>query len=289
MLGGMASHAAVVARSWGIPAVTSLQETNLTEDGFMLQSGLVPEGTTITVDGSRGEIFLGDLPTTVNEIPPELQTLLGWKTTEGASSSSEIELFELAASAESIVAVLKIVKLKGMCTSDQISQALLVSDKNSAKVISNCGELLEKVGDYYSLSDVGRELLLTDLGEKQALIPIADLEQLHQQFLELDSELKSLVTGWQLTQEKDESDLKELHSRLEIITTNIGTDLIQLENIDRTFRRYVPLFEIALDGIKDGNTSMIASPLKDSYHTLWFELHQELIDLSGMSRADIEK
>ena len=289
MLGGMASHAAVVARSWGIPAVTSLQKANLTDDGFMLQSILVPEGTTITVDGSRGEIFLGDLPTTINEIPLELQTLLDWKATEGARGSSEIKLFELAASPESTVAVLKIVKLKGMCTSDQISQALLVSDKDSTKVISNCGEFLEKVGDYYSLGDVGRELLLNDLSEKQVLIPIADLEQLHQQFLELDSEFKSLVTDWQLTQEKNESDLKELHSRLEIITTETSSGLIQLENIDKTFRRYVPLFEIALDGIRDGDSSMIASPLKDSYHTLWFELHQELIDLTGISRADLEK
>ena len=215
--------------------------------------------------------------------------MLDWKATEGARGSSEIKLFELAASPESTVAVLKIVKLKGMCTSDQISQALLVSDKDSTKVISNCGEFLEKVGDYYSLGDVGRELLLNDLSEKQVLIPIADLEQLHQQFLELDSEFKSLVTDWQLTQEKNESDLKELHSRLEIITTETSSGLIQLENIDKTFRRYVPLFEIALDGIRDGDSSMIASPLKDSYHTLWFELHQELIDLTGISRADLEK
>ena len=83
--------------------------------------------------------------------------------------------------------------------------------------------------------------------------------------------------------------MKELHSRLEIITTETSSGLIQLENIDKTFRRYVPLFEIALDGIRDGDSSMIASPLKDRSHTLWFELHQELIDLTGISRADLEK
>ena len=30
---------------------------------------------------------------------------------------------------------------------------------------------------------------------------------------------------------------------------------------------------------------MIASPLKDSYHTVWFELHEELMHLSGRTRA----
>jgi pyruvate,orthophosphate dikinase len=33
---------------------------------------------------------------------------------------------------------------------------------------------------------------------------------------------------------------------------------------------------------------MLAAPLKDSYHTVWFELHEELIILSGRSRADVE-
>jgi pyruvate,orthophosphate dikinase len=33
---------------------------------------------------------------------------------------------------------------------------------------------------------------------------------------------------------------------------------------------------------------MIASPLKDSYHTIWFELHEELIHLAGRDRATEE-
>ena len=30
---------------------------------------------------------------------------------------------------------------------------------------------------------------------------------------------------------------------------------------------------------------MMAAPIKDSYHTLWFEMHEELIELCGRSRA----
>ena len=33
---------------------------------------------------------------------------------------------------------------------------------------------------------------------------------------------------------------------------------------------------------------MVAAPVKDSYHTVWFELHEELIILSGRNRADEE-
>jgi pyruvate,orthophosphate dikinase len=31
---------------------------------------------------------------------------------------------------------------------------------------------------------------------------------------------------------------------------------------------------------------MLSAPLKDSYHTVWFEMHEELILLCGRNRAD---
>ncbi len=47
-------------------------------------------------------------------------------------------------------------------------------------------------------------------------------------------------------------------------------------------------FARAAAAIFAGDGSMIASPLKDSYHTVWFELHEELIHLSGRNRATEE-
>ena len=42
----------------------------------------------------------------------------------------------------------------------------------------------------------------------------------------------------------------------------------------------------ALHAVVEGNTEMVAHPLRDSYHTVWFELHEELIRLTGRTRAD---
>ena len=42
----------------------------------------------------------------------------------------------------------------------------------------------------------------------------------------------------------------------------------------------------ALDQIRDGDHTMVAAPIKDSYHTVWFELHEELIVLSGRERTE---
>ncbi len=49
--------------------------------------------------------------------------------------------------------------------------------------------------------------------------------------------------------------------------------------------RYGLAFAEAWQRIEGGGTRWIAVPILDSYHTLRFELHKELIQLSGRSRA----
>ncbi len=289
MLGGMTSHAAVVARSWGIPAVTSLQDATLTNDSVLLTSITLAEGTIVTVDGTSGHIFLGDVPTTANEVSSELEIFLKWRATHNAGTPDKTNFFDLRASQDSIIAVLKIVKLKGICNSEQISRALLVSDEGSNNIISDCTNFLEEIGESFTLTDLGRELLASDLRDKRLLASTENIEKLHSEFIVLDKGFKSLVTNWQIASKDNKSDLEDLLIALKSLTIEISRILQILEKIDMSFRRYLPLFEIALDGIRERDSSMIASPLKDSYHTVWFELHQELIDLSGLSRIDIEK
>jgi pyruvate,orthophosphate dikinase len=52
---------------------------------------------------------------------------------------------------------------------------------------------------------------------------------------------------------------------------------------------YEPRFVAALAQIEAGDLSMLASPLKDSYHTVWFEYHEELIALCGRDRLAEER
>ena len=51
-------------------------------------------------------------------------------------------------------------------------------------------------------------------------------------------------------------------------------------------RRYADRLAAALAAIDAGDEQMVAHPLRDSYHTVWFELHEELIRLTGRNRAD---
>ncbi|MEJ2539498.1 MAG: pyruvate, phosphate dikinase [Gemmatimonadota bacterium] len=80
--GGRTSHAALVARQFGKPAVVGATELEIdleqrritTEDGTVIK-----EGEWIALDGNRGNVFLGELATVPADLSnPELRTLLAW-------------------------------------------------------------------------------------------------------------------------------------------------------------------------------------------------------------------
>lgn len=58
VLGGMTSHAAVVARAWGIPAVVGCRDIEWRDDGIVVAGRHVPVGAAITVDGTAGVVHV---------------------------------------------------------------------------------------------------------------------------------------------------------------------------------------------------------------------------------------
>ncbi len=70
VFGGATSHAAVVGRQLGKPAVVGCGALRLDEEAkqFTVDSKVVKEGDYISISGSTGEVFLGDLPTAPSEI-----------------------------------------------------------------------------------------------------------------------------------------------------------------------------------------------------------------------------
>ncbi|HET6657291.1 MAG TPA: pyruvate, phosphate dikinase [Gaiellaceae bacterium] len=80
--GGATSHAAVVARSMGLPCVAGAETLKIDYAKRQMRAGsvTVAEGETISIDGTTGEIFAGELPTIEAKFEDEhdLATLLGW-------------------------------------------------------------------------------------------------------------------------------------------------------------------------------------------------------------------
>ncbi|MCU0489243.1 MAG: pyruvate, phosphate dikinase, partial [Anaerolineales bacterium] len=80
--GGATSHAAVVARQFGVPCVVGASMVKIDlENRLMTANGIVvKEGEWISVDGTTGNVFLGQMPTTAPKLEEQvdLLTLLEW-------------------------------------------------------------------------------------------------------------------------------------------------------------------------------------------------------------------
>jgi pyruvate,orthophosphate dikinase len=81
--GGMTSHAAVVARGMGKCCVAGCGEikVNYAANEFSANGTTVQKGDIITLDGSTGEVMLGQVPTVPPRLTGDFQTLMGWVDT----------------------------------------------------------------------------------------------------------------------------------------------------------------------------------------------------------------
>jgi pyruvate, orthophosphate dikinase len=78
--GGMTSHAAVVARGMGRPCVSgaSALTIDLASRTLKIAGRALVEGATITLDGSTGEVMLGEVATIEPELVGDFGTLMAW-------------------------------------------------------------------------------------------------------------------------------------------------------------------------------------------------------------------
>ena len=78
--GGKTSHAAVVARGWGKCCVVGCGELRIDESAqtMSINGRTLSEGDLLTLDGSLGAVYEGELPLVTPTMPDEYQTLMGW-------------------------------------------------------------------------------------------------------------------------------------------------------------------------------------------------------------------
>ena len=76
--GGLVSHAAVVARGWGTPAIVGAEAVMIDGKQFAVGSTVVREGDTISIDGSTGEVMLGSIEMAAAEPTKDFHTIVKW-------------------------------------------------------------------------------------------------------------------------------------------------------------------------------------------------------------------
>ena len=146
-------------------------------------------------------------------------------------------------------------------------------------------------GPNLALAPAGREAhaawaRLTPGSEEEALAKAT-----YERFLVFNNEFLRICTDWQLKPGNQPND----HS-------DAAYDFKVLERLDRLDERVAPLVETlskavprfgdyrgrlteALDKISE-DRAWLASPRCDSYHTVWMQLHEDLLSAVGVNRAD---
>ncbi len=76
--GGLVSHAAVVARGWGTPAVVGAEAVKISGNKFEVNGTVVKEGDWISLDGTTGEVIVGKMELSASKPPKEFNTVLKW-------------------------------------------------------------------------------------------------------------------------------------------------------------------------------------------------------------------
>ena len=78
--GGKSSHAAIVSRGMGKPCIVGCSDLKIDYDNNRCSANgiTVLEGEPITINGSTGEVYIGDVPTVAPQVTKDFQTILSW-------------------------------------------------------------------------------------------------------------------------------------------------------------------------------------------------------------------
>jgi pyruvate,orthophosphate dikinase len=187
--------------------------------------------------------------------------------------------------------VLRVVRLKGRVEPDAVSEASGLPLEAMGSILDGlvgAGALSEANGRY-RLTPEGRERLSTLLEQERAGLDAGAIASLYAEFDAPNSELKELANAWQM-REGEPNDHTDAGYDHEILDRLAGVHERTLELLRRIIavaprlEPYPQRLTKALGQIQAGDHGWFLRPVVDSYHTIWFELHEDLIGLAGQTR-----
>jgi hypothetical protein len=116
-------------------------------------------------------------------------------------------------------------------------------------------------------------------------------------FERINRELLTLFTEWQMmpvgteTVPNDHSDPAyddRIIDRLGALHERAERPLQELAGLEPRLGEYVRRLDAAYDKVLAGEHEYVSGPKVDSYHTVWFELHEDLLRMLGREREEQE-
>jgi DNA-binding MarR family transcriptional regulator len=188
--------------------------------------------------------------------------------------------------------ILQLVRLRGRITLDDLAAAAGLEQSAAAAVVAQAQDAgwVSEARDRVRITAEGREVLADLTAEERASVDRDRLSAAYERFDAVNTDFKQLVTDWQLIDGETPNDHSDaaydaaVVERLGALHERFAPLLAELAGIAPRLAIYPPRFGAALEKVQAGEHSWLARPLIDSYHTAWFELHEDLIGLAGLTR-----
>jgi hypothetical protein len=188
--------------------------------------------------------------------------------------------------------ILQAARLKGRLSMEAAATSAAVSVDEATAEVARLRELGLLKGDVLvRATPEGKAHVAGLVAAERETVNREALAAAYEEFDAHNTQLKEIVSAWQLRDgsPNDHSDaeydagvlarLGELHAGfLPLVERIVG--------ISPRLAPYATRFSHALEQVNAGDHTYVARPITDSYHTVWFEFHEELIGLLGLSREE---
>ena len=136
------------------------------------------------------------------------------------------------------------------------------------------------------LTEAGRARLIELLTAERAAVDPAAADEVYERFLAINADVKPLISQWQLTRDAaGADDAAAVLAGLDERHRNVLAVIDSASGLVPRLGAYAERLDTALRRARDGDMSWLTRPMVDSYHTVWFELHEELIGMAGRTRV----
>lgn len=191
------------------------------------------------------------------------------------------------------LACLQIIRLKGRVGREALAASLGAAPAQVDAIVDDllASELIVAAGTALRITAQGRGTLADWIAAERDQLADSTLEQAYHRFDGVNRDFKQLVADWQLRDgsPNDHSDAAydaAIIERLVALDSGFAPLLAQITAVAPRLAHYPARLANALEKLRGGDGSWLARPISDSYHTVWFELHEDLIGLLGLSRVE---
>ncbi|MEA2633115.1 MAG: pyruvate, orthophosphate dikinase, partial [Chloroflexota bacterium] len=285
------------------PAVVGAAAVEVRDGDVVIGDRRFVPGDVITIDGGTGEVFAGAVvgPT---EVVPAARTLLEWATALGVAigaagpATSNAEPARPPAPTGTVTpdACIRAIAIKGFAQPQGVADVVLSTPAEVQPVLDAlvADGLVAPSAGAFRLTEAGTARAAALLSDEQAAWGVEAAVAALDGFLALDRRMKETVTAWQLRDPavqliNDHADADydaAVLDRLATLHADTAAWLTPLETGNPRLVGYGVRLGRAAEQAQAGDVRYVASPRVDSYHGIWFELHEDLIQLAGRSRVD---